>query len=77
MSGAEGQRRKDAATAGQRLRRADLALSTECRKPRTEAERQLAAIWQDVFRIDVVGVSDDFFDLGGDSFTATTLASEI
>lgn len=40
-------------------------------------ERKVASIWRDVFSIDVVGVSDDFFELGGDSFTATTLAAEI
>jgi thioesterase domain-containing protein/acyl carrier protein len=37
----------------------------------------LAAIWRQVLAIDTVGVSDDFFDLGGDSFAATALAAEI
>jgi thioesterase domain-containing protein/acyl carrier protein len=60
-----------------KLRRADLALSTPWKEPGTDAERKLAAIWQEVFEIDTVGVLDDFFELGGDSFTATTLATEI
>jgi thioesterase domain-containing protein/acyl carrier protein len=60
-----------------RLHRAGLALSTQYREPRNETESSLAAIWQDVFHLDVVGISDDFFDLGGDSFNATTLAAEI
>ena len=60
-----------------RMRRCDLALSTEWKEPQTEAERKLTEIWQDVFGIDVVSVLDDFFALGGDSFTATTLAAEI
>src|SRR6478735_10657336 len=59
------------------MRRCDLALSTEWKEPQTEAERKLTEIWQDVFGIDVVSVLDDFFELGGDSFAATTLAAEI
>jgi len=59
------------------VRRADLALTTEWKAPRTEAERRLATIWRDVFCMDKVGSLDDFFELGGDSFTATVLAAEI
>ena len=43
----------------------------------TRRERKLAAIWRDVFGIDAVGITDDFFELGGDLFTATALAAEI
>jgi len=59
------------------LRRSDLALSTDWKAPETELEQKLAAIWQGVFGVDVVGVVDDFFELGGDSFAAATLAAEI
>jgi thioesterase domain-containing protein/acyl carrier protein len=59
------------------VRRADLALSVELKAPQSETERKLAEIWRDVFTIDVVGIADDFFELGGDSFAATTLAAEI
>jgi thioesterase domain-containing protein/acyl carrier protein len=59
------------------LRRSDLSLSTLWEEPRTEAQIKLAAIWQQVLGIDAVGVSDDFFELGGDSFAATALAAEI
>ncbi|SDG06495.1 non-ribosomal peptide synthase domain TIGR01720 [Lentzea fradiae] len=38
--------------------------------PRTEEERALAAVWQDVLKVSEVGVHDDFFELGGDSMTA-------
>jgi thioester reductase-like protein len=35
--------------------------------PRTETERRLVAIWQDLLRIGSVGVQDSFFELGGNS----------
>ena len=35
--------------------------------PRSEAERILADIWQQVLRIEKVSVTDNFFELGGDS----------
>ncbi|WP_146236243.1 condensation domain-containing protein, partial [Paenibacillus barcinonensis] len=46
--------------------------------PRTELEAKLAAIWQDVLvRDKAVGVTDNFFDLGGHSLRATTLVSKM
>jgi thioesterase domain-containing protein len=38
--------------------------------PRDEVERQIAAIWEDVLDVHPVGVTDPFFDLGGNSFLA-------
>jgi amino acid adenylation domain-containing protein len=38
--------------------------------PRTACERELAGIWQEVLQIERIGVDDDFFDLGGQSFDA-------
>ncbi|HEU4407579.1 MAG TPA: amino acid adenylation domain-containing protein [Polyangiaceae bacterium] len=35
--------------------------------PRTEVERRLAAIWQEVLRVPRVGLHQNFFDLGGHS----------
>ena len=35
--------------------------------PRTETEKALAAIWQDVLDVERVGIHDNFFDLGGHS----------
>ena len=70
-------RHADFVRAEETIRRADLGLAAEYVTPRNEVERKLSAIWQDVFGIDVVGVTDDFFELGGDSLNATTLAAEI
>jgi amino acid adenylation domain-containing protein len=36
--------------------------------PETELERRISALWRDVLRVDRVGIHDNFFDLGGDSF---------
>ncbi len=46
-------------------------------KPQSKTELELAAIWTDVLHIDEVGVSDDFFDLGGNSLLAVKLMSRI
>ncbi len=35
--------------------------------PRTEVERKIAGIWREVLRVERVGASDNFFDLGGHS----------
>jgi len=35
--------------------------------PQTRAEKILAAIWEQVLGVERVGISDNFFDLGGDS----------
>ncbi|HEU4326189.1 MAG TPA: SDR family NAD(P)-dependent oxidoreductase [Roseiflexaceae bacterium] len=43
------------------------SLSTAYAPPSSEAERILAAIWQEAFGIEQVGIHDNFFELGGDS----------
>jgi hypothetical protein len=35
--------------------------------PRTEVQRTLATIWQEVLHVEKVGIHDNFFDLGGHS----------
>ncbi|MDQ3403410.1 MAG: amino acid adenylation domain-containing protein, partial [Actinomycetota bacterium] len=44
-------------------------------EPRTDVERRLAALWADVLGVDRVGVTDNFFTLGGDSILSIQLVS--
>lgn len=43
--------------------------------PRTDVERTLTSIWRDVLRLDELAVTDDFFDVGGDSLTSLTVVA--
>jgi aspartate racemase len=46
--------------------------------PRTEVERALASIWEDVLQVQKLGIHDHFFaDLGGHSLRATQLVSRL
>lgn len=42
-------------------------LESEFVPPKSESEKKLAALWQEVLAIDKVGIHDEFFALGGDS----------
>jgi enterobactin synthetase component F len=44
-------------------------------QPITPAEKKMAVLWQEVLRIDAVGLHDNFFELGGDSLTAAELCA--
>jgi len=43
--------------------------------PSTPAEQALAAVWQEVLRIERVGIRDNFFELGGDSILCIQIVS--
>ncbi|TWT12526.1 thioesterase domain-containing protein, partial [Reyranella sp. CPCC 100927] len=43
--------------------------------PRGEVEARLVSIWRTVLKRDDVGVTDDFFDIGGDSLRALRVAA--
>ncbi|HEX2094053.1 MAG TPA: AMP-binding protein, partial [Longimicrobiaceae bacterium] len=47
------------------------ALSAPYVAPRTEAERQVAAVWEEVLGITGIGAEDGFAELGGHSLAAT------
>ncbi|MDR6224080.1 non-ribosomal peptide synthetase [Desmospora profundinema] len=45
--------------------------------PATPLEKQLTAIWEEVLGVDSIGVTDDFFAIGGHSLKAISLISRI
>ncbi|MFP2903300.1 condensation domain-containing protein, partial [Corallococcus sp. 4LFB] len=45
--------------------------------PRTTTEKQLAALFAEVLRVERIGVRDDFFAMGGHSLLATQLVSRV
>ena len=59
------------------LRRDDFGLATAYTEPRTATELTIAALWQHAIAIDRVGIHDSFFELGGKSFAAAIIFSEI
>ncbi|MDO7900267.1 non-ribosomal peptide synthetase, partial [Pseudomonas citrulli] len=43
--------------------------------PRSALEQQLASLWQDVLKLERVGLRDNFFELGGDSIVSIQVVS--
>ena len=52
-------------------------LSTSYAPPQNRLEQEIANLWQQYFGIEQIGVNDGFFELGGDSLKAMTMASMI
>ncbi len=46
-------------------------------EPRSEVERQLSGIWRELLDVKEFGVTDNFFDLGGDSLLAMRVLARI
>jgi amino acid adenylation domain-containing protein len=44
--------------------------------PRTELEHRLVELWREVLGDPAIGIRDDFFDVGGDSFKAIRIAAK-
>ncbi len=47
------------------------------KEPSNETERKLCKLWQQVLRLDKIGVNDDFFKLGGDSIISISLVTKM
>ncbi len=45
--------------------------------PSNDLERTIAAIWQEILRVPHVGATDNFFDLGGNSFLAVRVHAKL
>lgn len=56
---------------------ARLAPETAYFPPETVVEQIIAAHWQELFRVENIGIYDDFFDLGGNSLLGTQLISRL
>lgn len=52
-------------------------LANDYIEPRDPLERAIAEVWQQLFRIEPIGVEDNFFMLGGDSLMAIQLATRL
>lgn len=55
----------------------DRTTAAEYLPPRTDAERLVTDLWQEVLGLPRVGVLDDFFTLGGDSLLVTRVVARI
>jgi amino acid adenylation domain-containing protein len=45
--------------------------------PRTDTEKVMAGIWQDVLKLQRIGIDDNFFDIGGHSLLAVQITTRI
>jgi acyl transferase domain-containing protein/acyl carrier protein len=68
------QRQKPAVTSGMR---ASSSPAHSGVAPRTELERTIATIWQEVLGCQEIGVEDSFLDMGGDSLIALRILSRL
>jgi acyl carrier protein len=53
------------------------ALGTEYVAPQSELEQKIVAIWQAVLGIEMLGIHDNFFDLGGNSLICLKVVSQL
>ncbi|WP_312654278.1 thioesterase domain-containing protein, partial [Aminipila sp.] len=49
----------------------------EYEAPRNETEKKLAELWQDILKVEKIGINDNFFQLGGHSLKVSLLALKV
>ena len=54
----------------------NLNLEEEYLSARNDVEQKLVTLWEQAFRIQPIGIQDDFFSLGGNSLMATSMLAE-
>lgn len=54
-----------------------ISVSEEIIPPRNEIEKQLVHIWEDLLDVNPIGITDHYFELGGNSLLAMQMFSEI
>ena len=59
------------------IKDSDKTVSNDYLAPRNDVELKLLSIWESLLNHQPIGVTDDFFDLGGTSITAIRLFTEI
>jgi acyl transferase domain-containing protein/nucleoside-triphosphatase THEP1 len=52
-------------------------LTTPYIEPRNEIEQDLCDIWKKLFGYELIGIDDDFHEIGGDSLKAVTITAQI
>jgi amino acid adenylation domain-containing protein len=52
-------------------------LNTVYVQPQNETEEAIAIVWQEVLKLDQVGIDDNFFEIGGDSLLMAQLSSKL
>jgi aspartate racemase len=45
--------------------------------PRNELEKTIARVWSEILKVDGIGIHENFFELGGDSLSATRVISRL
>jgi amino acid adenylation domain-containing protein len=73
----EAAHREDTEDAGDAGDTEDTRPAAVAEGPGSPAERQLAALWEELLGVRVSGTHDDFFELGGHSLMATRLVARI
>jgi hypothetical protein len=68
---------RNATNKNARLKYSRPALSEEYVAPHTSVELAIAVIWEEVLRVEPIGVNDDFFELGGHSILALQMLPRV